>query len=131
MSEYERVFGGMFYFSANHTNSRLIKLKITGSEPLPYRKEMFHMHDGLNPGEMPSYSAYHQDQTMCISHGIKNMMKIMTVFHLPKQDRNRNETENDFNSTRYYECACFLLQTSQINKLIINIKCPLYLNIGC
>ena len=82
------------------------------------------LHNGLNPGETPSYSAYHQDQNMCISHGIKNMVKITTVFHLPKQDRNRTGTENDFNSTRYYEFACFLLQTSKINKLTINIKCP-------
>ena len=29
------------------------------------------LHNGLNPGETPSYSAYHQDQNMCISHEIK------------------------------------------------------------
>jgi len=84
------------------------------------------LHNGMNPGDTSSYSAYHQDQNMCISHGIKNMVKIttVTVFHLPKHDRNRTRTENDFNSTRYCEFACFLLQTSKINKLIINIKCP-------
>ena len=51
------------------------------------------LHNILNLGETPSYSAYHQDQNMCISHGIKNMVKITTVFHLPKQDRNRTGTE--------------------------------------
>jgi len=45
MSEYERVFGGMLYFSANHTNSRSIKLKVTGSQPLPYRKNVLYLQD--------------------------------------------------------------------------------------
>ena len=45
---------------------------------------------------------------------LKNMVKITTVFHLPKQDRNRTGTENEFNSRRYYEFACFRLHTSKI-----------------
>ena len=45
MSEYELVFGRMFYFSANHKNSRSTKLKITESEPLPYRKNVLHIQD--------------------------------------------------------------------------------------
>ena len=126
MSEYERVFG-MFYFSANHTNSRSIKLKITGGEPLPYRKNVLHIQDR----SIMDWILVRRQVTRRIIR-IKICASVMELktwwkYRLYFIYRNRigtRGTENDFNSTRYYDCACFLLQTSKINKLIINIKCP-------